>query len=375
VNETVVRRARFTVLVIFFLHGAIFATWVSRIPEVKSQIGLSDSQLGLALLGLASGSMVAMPVAGWLIGRLGSRSVTAAASLVFCSGLFLPGLAYSQLTLALSLAVLGAAAGSMDVSMNTHAVAVERAAGRPVLSAIHAAYSIGGIAGAVFGWLISRLGVAPRTHFLAAGILGVAATLLVTPGFLPGHVDSAPQSRGKLRLTPALLGLGALTFCFFLAEGAIADWSGLYLRGSALGYALFSTTMTIGRLGGDGLRHRFSPRVLVATGSAIAAGGLALALAAPMSALAGFAIVGVGCSVVVPVVFGASASVHDGSTGAAMAFLIMSGAAGLFAGPPAIGFAADAFTLRVALWFVVVLLLAGVALAPAVATKRTVPTH
>ncbi len=370
VSEAEVRKARVTVLTIFFLHGAIFATWISRIPAVKAQIGLSASQLGLALLGVAAGSLIAMPLAGFLIGRHGSRPVTAIASLAFCSALILPGLAVSQSTLTIALCILGSAAGSMDVSMNTHAVAVERAAGRPVLSAIHGAFSIGGIAGATIGWLVARLGIAPETHFVCAAAIGVAATLFVIPGFLPGHVDAAPKSRGKLRLTPALLGLGALTFCFFLAEGAIADWSGLYLHGSALGYALFSTTMTLGRLSGDGLRHRFSPRLLVTAGSAIAAAGLTLALAVPAAALAGFAVVGAGCSVVVPVVFGASAGLSEGSTGPAMAFLIMSGAAGLFAGPPAIGFAADAFTLRAALIIVVGLLLAGVPLGAAVDEPR-----
>jgi MFS family permease len=367
VTEEAIRRARITILAIFFLHGAVFATWASRIPAVKSQIGLSAAQLGLALLGVAAGSLISMPIAGYLIGRHGSRAATAISSLCFSAALFLPGLAFSQWTLAASLCVLGSAAGAMDVSMNTHALAIERVAGRPILSGIHASFSIGGIAGASLGGLVASLGIAPRIHFAAVAIIAAATVLAAAPGLLPGHVDAAPQARGRLRITPALAGLSALTFCFFLAEGAVADWSGLYLHGSALGYALFSGAMAIGRLGGDKLRHRIAPEVLVRLGSATAATGLALGLAIPVVGPIGFAIVGAGCSIVVPVVFAAAGSLNGGNTGAAIAFIIMSGAIGLFAGPPAIGFAAEAFTLRVALLIVVGLTAAGVALAPAVA--------
>ena len=369
-----IRRARLAVLTIFFLHGAVFATWVSRIPAVASQLKLSTEQLGLALLGIAAGCLISMPVSGYFIGRVGSRSVTTVASIGFCAAIALPGFAFSQLTLGLSLCGLGLAAGAMDVSMNAHGVAVERLARRPLMSGFHAFFSLGGIAGAALGGLVAAAGIEPRTHFAGAAMIAVAISVPAILALLPGHVDVvAHENRRRLRITPVLAGLSALAFCFFLAEGAVADWSALYLQStadmtasaSALGYALFSAAMTVGRLSGDSLRRRFPPEVIIRAGSVTAAAGLALALAIPSAALVGFAIVGAGCSIVVPLVFAAAGS----NSGSALALVTGCGYMGLFACPPAIGFAAGAFTLRIALLIVVGLTAAGVALARVCAAK------
>lgn len=367
-----VHRARLAVLTIFFLHGAVFATWVSRIPAVASQLKLSTEQLGLALLGIATGCLISMPLIGYLIGRLGSRSVTSIASLAFCGALILPGFAFSQLTLGAALCALGLAAGAMDVSMNAHGVAVERLAGRPMMSGFHAFFSLGGMTGAALGGLAAAAGITPRIHFAGAAIIAAAIAVVAITALLPGHVDAlAHEHRGGLRISPVLAALGALAFCFFLAEGAIADWSALYLHGtanmavsrSAAGYALFSAAMVIGRLSGDALRRRFPSKVLIRAGSATATGGLVLALAVPSSALIGFAIVGAGCSIVVPIVFAGAGSSNGANAGAALAFVTTCGYMGLFAGPPMIGFAAGAFTLRLALLIVVGLTASGVLLA------------
>lgn len=163
-TETRLRSARASVLAIFFLHGAVFATWVSRIPAVKADIGLSTGQLGLALLGIAAGCLIAMPVAGWLVSRYGSRPVTAYSSFCFAAALALPAFATSQATLTGALCILGLAAGAMDVSMNSHAIAVERIWGRPLVSGFHAFFSIGGIAGAALGGVAPGAGLAPRAR-------------------------------------------------------------------------------------------------------------------------------------------------------------------------------------------------------------------
>lgn len=371
-TERNIAAARRSVLIIFFLHGAVFATWVARIPAVKSQLGLSAAQLGLALLGIAAGCLISMPVSGYLIGRFGSRPVTAVSSLVFTAALALPGLAFSQSTLAITLGVLGLAAGAMDVSMNAHAVAVERMSGRHFMSGFHALFSIGGMAGAALGGLVAAAGIAPRAHFAGAAVIAAAITLAAIPGLLPGHVDAISHEGSRLRITSALVKLSTLAFCFYLAEGAVADWSALYLRDttglpagrSALGYAFFSAAMALGRLSGDSLRHRFTSRVLVKTGSVVAVAGLALIVGIPAAALLGFAIVGAGCSIVVPIVFAAAGSIEGTSVGAALAVMTTCGYMGLFAGPPMIGFVAEASSLRIALALVIFLLAAGIVTAP-----------
>lgn len=368
-TETRLRSARASVLAIFFLHGAVFATWVSRIPAVKADIGLSTGQLGLALLGIAAGCLIAMPVAGWLVSRYGSRPVTAYSSFCFAAALALPAFATSQATLTGALCILGLAAGAMDVSMNSHAIAVERIWGRPLVSGCHAFFSIGGIAGAALGGVAAGARLAPCAHFLIAALAAEAITLAAVPGLLPGSADAVPPGRRKLRISRALIGLAVLTFSFFLVEGAIADWSTLYLRSttgagagiSAAGYAVFSAAMTVGRLCGDFLRRRIGPELLIRCGSIVAAIGMAIALALPHAAPAifGFLLVGAGCSTVVPIVFAAAGEIGKPAAGAALAFVTMSGYAGLFAGPPVIGFAAEWTSLRAALGLVLALAASG----------------
>jgi MFS family permease len=369
--------ARICVLIIFFIHGAVFSTWISRIPAVQGELGLSTGRFGFALLGVAVGSIISMPVAGWLISRYGSKPVTAISSLWFCLALAPPSLANSALALGCSLAILGLAAGAMDVSMNAQGVVVERIAQRPLMSGFHAAFSIGGMAGAAAGGVIAKAGVDVRTHFFCAAVFYFAIVVAAIRGLLPASADAQSGQHG-FRLTPVVLGLGAICFCFFLSEGAVADWSALYLmRGlhagpaeAAAGYALFSGAMAMGRMAGDSLRARFGPVFLVRNGSLLAASGLAIALlfARTPWALAGFTMVGFGCSIIVPIAFAAAGNLTE-SAGGALATVVTAGYFGLFVGPPLIGMVAEAITLRWALLIVVGLCLTGVALAPLVGRR------
>ncbi|MBL0160152.1 MAG: MFS transporter [Bryobacterales bacterium] len=363
--------ARVSVLAVFFVHGAVFATWVSRIPEVQGGLGVSTGPFGLALLGVAVGSILSMPVTGWLIGRHGSKPVTAIASVWFCLALAPLAYAGSVVTLGLALGFLGMAAGAMDVSMNAQGVEVETAARRPLVSGFHAMFSIGGMVGAGVGGVIAKMGIGVRGHFVGAGLLCLAAILLASRGLLASAVRPS-GGKGGFRFTPAVAALAALTFCFFLSEGSIADWSALYLSRvlqagpaqAAAGYALFSATMGVGRLAGDRLRVRYSGRALVCNGSLLAASGLALALLAPHTgvALAGFAMVGLGCSVIVPIAIAAAGTVPGVNAGQAISTVVTMGYLGLFVGPPLIGMAAEAITLRWAMMITVALCLCGVPL-------------
>jgi len=219
---------------------------------------LSDSTLGVILLAMAEGSVLSLPVAGGLVGRFGSRPMTALAGLALCLALPLPVVSGSGLTLALSLALLGAANGTLDVSMNAQALSLERRYQRPIMSSLHACFSLGGAAGAALAGILMWLGVGDTAHVSFAAAVGAGAVITVWGFLLPAEPRGERPAGGFGWPAPALLFMGALAFVGLLAEGAMADWSAVYLHDSlkaspalaAAGFAAFSLAMTAGRLPG-----------------------------------------------------------------------------------------------------------------------------
>jgi hypothetical protein len=370
------RAARISVAAAFLVNGFANGTWVSRIPEVKRAAGLGTGALGLALLGMTVGALMAMPLSGVWMARLGSRRIVTLCTFLLCASLSLPAFASGWWSLALSLLAFGAASGAMDVSMNAQAVAVEKGLGRPIMSSFHGLWSVGGMGGAALGgWMASR-GFAPLAHFAAVGAALAAGALVAGRWLL--HEDAWTEEREPAFGRPlrALAGLGAIAFCALLGEGAVGDWSSLYLsRGlgagpgaAAMGYAAFSTCMAAGRLSGDRLVHRFGPVGVVRTSGLMAAAGLLVALAVGQTwaAIAGFALVGAGFATVVPLVFSAAGNTPGVSPGPALASVATTGYLGFLAGPPSIGLSAEVIGLRVSLGIVAALSLAMALLAPTV---------
>jgi MFS family permease len=370
--------ARRSVLAFFFLHGLVFSTWVSRIPAVQQKLGLPAPALGLALLGVAMGSVPALPISGYLISKHGSRPVLITSTCLYCLSLCGMAFATNALLLTLALVLYGASAGTMDVSMNAHGVVVEGRAGKPMMSAFHALFSLGGMAGAAIGGLIARMETPVPVHFVLASAVSLAAGLVAARGLLPATIDAVPHGPAFAPLTRPLLSLGVLAFCFLLSEGAVADWTALYLRDAlhaneglaAIGYAVFSATMTAGRFLGDWLTLQVGRSRLVMTGSLLATAGLVIALVSPVAfpALVGFAAVGAGYSVIVPLIFAAAGRAGGESAGGGLAAVSTAGYFGFLVGPPLIGFLAGAFTLRAALWLLCGLTLVGALLARSVET-------
>lgn len=355
-------RARTAVGAIFFTNGAVLGSWIPHIPEIKSTHGLSDGTLGLVLLFMAVGAIVAMPIAGVLIGRLGSRTMTTVAAIAFALVLPLPILSPTVPLLAGALFILGALNGTLDVSMNAQAVVVERRYARPIMSSFHALFSLGGLVGAGAAGMAIAAGLGPIAHLaLATTIATAAMTLavgaLVTPP--PDQADGGPTFAWPSR---ALLGLGSLAFLGLLAEGAMADWSAVYLRDSlqttpgiaATGFAAFSLTMAVGRFTGDALVERFGPALVLRASSALAALGLGLALAIghPLVAVVGFGSVGFGIANIIPVLFSAAGNVPGTAAGSALAAVATTGYFGFLAGPALIGFVAELTGLPAALGLV-----------------------
>lgn len=346
---------------------------------MQSKLKLNNGTLGLALLGTAAGSVLAIPFTGWLVTHYGSKRVTAWAAFGFCLSLVPLSLAVNAEALAGALFLFGALAGMMDVGMNAQGVEVEKALGNPTMSRFHAMFSLGGMVGAGVGGVIAARGVAPWLHFAAAAVLLLVFALIVSPGMLgPKANDShPPEHHVPFRHMPSvLLALSAIAFCMLLSEGAMADWTAVYLKQvlaagpgtAAAGYAVFSAAMAIFRLFGDLITARLGSVQTVRAGSLVAAAGLICALAAPSVrwALPGFAATGAGFSVIVPLVFGAGGRVKNVSPGAGIATVTGLGYIGFLVGPPAIGFTSQLLTLRYALGIVVLLCLVSAVLSGSV---------
>jgi MFS family permease len=343
----------------FFLNGALYGAWAARVPAVQDRLGIGDGELGLALAGIAVGSLAAMPAAGAWSVRAGSRRPTRLALLGACVTTPLLALAPSFGTLIVATILHGAVMGALDVAMNAHGVTVERGMGRPVLSGFHAAFSIGGLVGAATGAVAAGAEVDPRVHLLAAGALAAAVGLPATRTLLPGHTDSTEEGPRFARPTGVLWALGAAAFCCLLAEGAAADWSAIYVDDdlgadpglAGLAFAAFSLTMTAGRVLGDRLTARFGAVALLRAGGLLGGAGLgaALAVAHPAAALVGFACLGAGLSTVIPSVFRAAGTVPGVPAGPGLAAVTTVGYAGFLAGPPLVGAIAEVSSLPVGL--------------------------
>ena len=360
--------ARRAVATLFLINGTLFATWVSRIPAIETARGMTHAQLGLALFALALGAMVAMPLSGLLSSRYGSDRVCRASSLGYAAMLPLLILAPNTFLFALALFGFGAGHGMLDVAMNSQAVSVEKAYRRPIMSSFHALFSTGGLLGAAVGGGIAALGLSPATHFSLIAILLAGLSLTTFRNLHPNKTQIARDYNDKVNLFPmpnrALITLGIIAICVMMGEGAMGDWSAVYLRRNlgtseglaAAGYAAFSIAMATGRFLGDPLAARFGPVQLVRGSALFAVAGLVLLLATPWSgaALIGFACVGFGFAPIVPMVFSAAghrAGIHPG---VALASVTTLGYLGFLLGPPAIGFAAGLVGLHVALGLLLV---------------------
>jgi MFS family permease len=385
--DAAVRRARWAVATVFFVNGAGFASWVSRIPALRSGLSLSDAALGSVLFAMSVGVLLSFPIAARGVRLLGARQLTLVAGLLTVALLPVPFMVGIVPSLVLVLLELGLANGMTDVAMNVLAVDVQSRMGRPVMSSLHGMWSAGGFVGAAAGGAAAHAGLAPAWHLGAVAavlalLLVVAATQLggaVSPRATPRPAPaSASRTHGRARLDRILLGFGLLCFCTFLVEGALADWTAVYLRDrlhtteslAALGYAVFAAAMMGMRLCGDRVLARFgAARVLPWLNAAGAVSlGLALAAGSVGPTLPALAIVGLGLATVVPSVFSAAArhaaARDEAGAGRAIAWMAGFGYTGFLVGPPVMGWFAQATDLRVAMGLLA-LLIAGIAvLAP-----------
>ncbi len=358
------REARWSTTTFFLLLGIVLGSWVARIPAVQNSLQLDDARLGISLLSTSVGAILAMPATGWLIREWGNPQVMRIAATVVCVSLPLLPVAPTMPLLMLSLLIFGIGFGLLDVSMNVQAVTVEEGYARPIMSTFHGVFSVGGLLGAAIAGVVAGVGVPPFTH-----LLGVALVLLVLIAVASRSLMaacSAEDGTPVFAVPPrALLGLGILSFCVLFGEGAVADWSAVYLENvlgstaavAAAGYAASSLAMAGMRFAGDSLTRNFGPVRLVRVGSLVAGLGMTAALLSGTvpAALVGFAGVGAGLAVAFPIALGAGGRTPGMASGTAIGAVATAGYTGLLVGPPLIGFISDRAGLRSGLALVAVL--------------------
>jgi predicted MFS family arabinose efflux permease len=355
-------RQQLAVAGVFFLNGAVFASWYARVPAIQDDLGLGPGALGVALLGAPIGLLAAQPLVGGLAARRGSRAIVAAAPF-FLVAVVLPALATGAATLFIALLVVGAANGALDIAMNAQGFALERAAGRRLFNSLHAAFSFGALTGALGGALAAGAGLDPLEHLAIAAVVGALAAAALTPSLFRDRGD--PHAARIARPSRRLAALAAIAFCALLAEGAVFDWSGIYLAREAgaegelapAGLAAFSLTMAAGRLTADRTAARLGSAAVARAGALAAAAGLGIAIVSgsPGGGIAGFAVMGLGLSAVFPLSLRAAGEDPE-RAGPALAAVSTLGYTGFLAGPPAIGLLAELLGLGGALACVCALL-------------------
>jgi MFS family permease len=352
---------------VFLANGAVFSAWAPLVPLVREALDLGEAVLGLVLLALGAGGILAMPLTAGLVARHGSRTVMIVAGIAFAAMLPVLTLAPTAPVLALAVFLFGAAGGMMDVSMNAHAVAVEARGTRHIMSSIHGLFSLGGLLGAAVVTMLLQLGLSPFGACLPMALGGAALLLLQLPALLPSSADRPGQAHALAWPRGPVVGLGLLAVIALMAEGSMIDWSGILLsqergqnlRIAGMGFALFSVAMAAARLGGDAMNRKLGPATMLRTGALMAAGGFLIAALLPWAetTLLGFVLVGLGLANVVPLLISAAGKLPGIAPGSAIAAVATLGYSGLLAGPALIGFAAQGLGLPSALAGIGLLLL------------------
>jgi MFS family permease len=360
---------RIAVKLAFFLNGFVYANWVSRLPRIQEQYHADNKTIGLILLALSLGAVTAMPFTGWLIIKNGSRKLSLISLFIYCA--FVPLIPFMSgiVSLFMLFIVLGISTGMLDVAMNAQAVMVERAYKKPIMTSFHAFWSIGMALGALSGALFADLQWGLPLHLTIVSVVSLAVVIWVRSNLIEDKPDITDVPDGPILRMPnrALLSVGIIAFCCMLGEGAISDWSVLYMEKISLSsktlapvaLAAFATAMTLGRLIGDRFRAWWGDKKLIVSGGLISTAGLALTLAIPLPylSIAGFFLVGLGLSTIVPITYSIAGNAKGLPPGVGLAMVTTVGYSGFLFGPPVIGFISDLSSLRIALIVVAVLFL------------------
>ena len=350
-------RIRLAVSLFYFGQGIAFASWASRIPDIKSSLQLSDAVLGSILLALPLGQLLTMPISGRLVTRFGSRIVLAVSVPIYVLFLSNIGLAASAWQLGLMLFLFGVIGNMCNIALNTQAVEAEKLFVKPIMTSFHGVWSIAGFSGALIGLLMINLQVSPYLHFWIITLLLWVNVFFNYKFLVPGK-GTGTSSGSRLFIKPegALLQLGIIGFCSMAAEGAMFDWSGVYFKDIVnapsslviIGYASFMIMMALGRFLGDGVIARLGRKRTIQVSGVIIFTGMLISVVFPyiIPATIGFMLVGLGVSSIVPTVYSSAGKNRKVSPGMALAMVSSVSYLGFLMGPPLIGYISALSNLR-----------------------------
>ena len=363
------KNARIATNILFFLCGISFASWASRIPDVKEFLNLSDAALGSVLFAMPIGSLTALPLAGVVIGKFGSRKITLFAMLIYLLALPLLGLAKTPISLAMALFIFGFGSDMLNISMNVQAVNVEKIQNRSIMSSFHAIFSVGFMVGAGLGGLIAKQGINTFQHLTAIGMIDAVMGISVYRFLIVQDQKSDKASPLFALPDKSLMLLGIIAFCGMLSEGAMADWSVLYYKQvlnnpqgfTTAGFTAFSVAMVMGRIFGDRIVQSIGLRKTLLINCLIVFLGMSIALIVrnPYVIVLGFGVTGLGLSTIVPLIYSEAGHSKTMSAGVALAAISTVGIVGFLIGPVMIGYLSEFSSLRTALSSLIVLGLVG----------------
>lgn len=350
------RTHRIAAAAFFFILGFCFASWASRIPVIQQKLGLTETQLGMVLFALPVGLFISLPVSGWLVSTKGSKKVACIAAVSYACVLVSLGFAEKTFQLVIALCAFGFAGNMGNISVNTQAVGVEDLYKRNIMASFHGIWSVAGFSGAAVGSLMNALAISPGYHFLIV-LTFVVCIFLGAARFLLNKDKQAKENPPFFALPhKSLLSLGLIAFCSMLCEGAMFDWSGIYFKKVLLvkpylvsaGYTAFMCTMALSRFVADYFTFRFGFRRIIQASGLIIMTGLLIAVLFPYiyTAIAGFSLVGIGVSSIVPLVYSAAGKSKILSPGTALASVSTISFFGFLIGPPLIGILAGISSLR-----------------------------
>lgn len=359
------RTTRIAVSALFFLTGFCFASWASRVPAIQQKLHLGEGLLGLMLVAPPIGSMISMFVAGQLINKYGSRQVLMIAGLFYGGVLPTLGLVETPWQLFCCLILFGFCGNVANIAVNTQAVQVEAMYGRPIMASFHGLWSLAGFTGSIIGAQMAAGGVVPYQHFLCIMVIMILIVGISIRYVIPQDVSSG-RKKGKqpLFVVPKgmLLTLGIIAFCSMICEGTMFEWSGVYFKKvvqvdeKMVGYGLtaFMSTMAAFRFLSDSLTTRLGIKRMLQLSGILTTAGLLIAVLMPYfsASIFGFFLVGAGVSSVVPLVYSAAGRSKTLSPGMALASVSTIGYLGFLAGPPLIGFIAEATSLRISFFII-----------------------
>ena len=380
---------RIAVSTFFFVNGFLYANWTARLPELQRFFGLNNAQLGTVLFCIALGSMVSMPFAGWLGSRFGSDKIVKITAMLFCLSIPMVAISQNEWIIRLCFFFLGAASGSMDVTMNGQAVLVERLWGKIIFSSFHAIFSIGMALGAFVGGVFSNFKIPLQSHLFIIALLGLLPILWASTKLIRDQINESEAAKSNIKTDnylafKTILPFGIIAFCCMTGEGAMVDWSAIFMNTvvnqseviSAWAFGIFGVSMTIGRIFGDYFTLRLGKQKLMLIDAFLSILGLSIVLffVSVWSTFLGFFLVGLGLSTIVPIVFSSAGNLKNISPSAGISMATSIGYTGFFIGPPAIGFLAETFGLRLGLGFVLGLFIVMAVVLVAISKKEEVIT-